>query len=117
MTSKKPARTAAEIQASLTGLQERYAARLPEKIHVLQELWHAVCAEPENPQPRESLELATHKLAGSGSSYGFPAVTRLAQRIEDQLRACHDQPLSKQLRSNVSRLLHELTESVARQKD
>ncbi|MCG6935214.1 MAG: Hpt domain-containing protein [Proteobacteria bacterium] len=112
MTTKKTARTQAEIQASLADLQARYAASLPEKIRQLQAFWQAVCADPENPVPRESLELASHKLAGSGSSYGFPYVTRLARQIEERIRASHGQPLSAQGRNDIDRLLRALAETV-----
>lgn len=101
-----------DIQARLNELRVRYAASLPDKIRQLQAQWQAVCAAPDDPRPREQLELACHKLAGSGSSYGFPWITRLARQAETLLRGSHGRPLTARERQTIETLLQRLAESV-----
>lgn len=100
-----------DIQARLDELRTRYAASLPHKVRQLQAHWEAVCAAPDEPRPREQLELACHKLAGSGSSYGFPLITRHAREAETLLRKSHGRPLTSRERHQIGTLLQRLAES------
>lgn len=71
-----------DTEAKLRALREQYACRLPERVANLKAAWRAVCAQPADPAARQSLLQDFHSLAGSGSSFGFPAITQYARRGE-----------------------------------
>lgn len=64
-----------DLDQLLKELKESYLKALPQKIEILQghikdQNWDQVVEE-------------SHKLKGTGRTYGFPEVTRVASRIED----------------------------------
>ncbi len=112
MPDHKSTTTREAIEARLNELRARYAASLPDKIRELRALWQMASAAPDDPRPREQLELACHKLAGSGSSYGFPWITRQAREIENLLRDSQGRQLTSQEHNAIGALLQSLAESV-----
>jgi HPt (histidine-containing phosphotransfer) domain-containing protein len=65
----------------LKGLQKDYLQSLPEKISVIRRHIEAGSAP--------DLEMAWHKLKGTGKTYGIPEISELAAAVE---LICHDQP-------------------------
>lgn len=78
--------TPQDIHAQLRALQRDYAARLPDRAAEVATRFEALRARW---CPREATELRrlVHNLAGSGASYGFPAVSTGARRVEHALDA------------------------------
>lgn len=76
-----------EIQARLQRLRADYARRLPERLAQICAQWEALCQAGPGSVHHAELIRALHTLAGSGSSFGLPEVTRLARELEQQLRA------------------------------
>ncbi len=80
----------AELQAQLNVLRESYAAKLDEKIDQIGEGWQLYKSHDEGQPRREalaSLHRLTHTLAGSGATFGFPAVSSAARRAETVLKS------------------------------
>ena len=78
------------LQAQLTVLREAYAAKLDDKIAQIGAQWHDFLEKTDVEARRESLrELhrAAHTLAGSGATFGFPAVSEAARRAEIVLKS------------------------------
>ena len=67
----------AEILEELRSLRESYAAALPEKLneHTLAHAWRS------GPR-RLLLQRLTHSLAGSGSTFGYPALGEVARSAD-----------------------------------
>lgn len=75
-----------DFEARLKALKEQYVAGLPEKLERIRNNWSSLRSlqrfPPDLIQPfREDV----HKLAGSGASYGFAALSTLMQRLEHRL--------------------------------
>lgn len=80
-----------DIQAQLKALQADYAARLPDRATELATRFAALRAAWCPTEANELRRLA-HNLAGSGASYGFPAVSVGARRVERTLDAALAEP-------------------------
>jgi HPt (histidine-containing phosphotransfer) domain-containing protein len=78
--------TDADIQLQMRALQLDYAARLPSRTADIAARFEALRAKW---CPNEATELRrlVHNLAGSGASYGFPAVSSGARLVERALDA------------------------------
>ncbi len=76
----------ADVENKLRALREQYARHLPSKVATLAAKWQAICAQPDDPAPAQHLVREFHTLAGSGSSFGFPEISRLARLAEERLR-------------------------------
>jgi CheY-like chemotaxis protein len=60
-------------------LLEKFVSRLPDRVTVLSKLMQE--------QNLSELERAVHQLKGAGHGYGFSAITDIAARAEEQIRA------------------------------
>ncbi len=103
-TPPASAPSASGLQAQLEVLRAAYASRLDEKIEVICQGWATYLAlraggesemaprtDVEGGQtPRSetiaSLHRAAHTLAGSGATFGFPAVSSAARRVETLIK-------------------------------
>ncbi len=83
----KPA--AGGIQDQLRALQLDYVARLPARAADIAVRFETLRAE-WNPDEALELRRLVHNLAGSGASYGFPALTTEARLVERALDAAID---------------------------
>jgi HPt (histidine-containing phosphotransfer) domain-containing protein len=61
------------------GLLDKFVGRLPERVGTMSRLMEE--------QNLVELERAVHQLKGAGHGYGFAAITELAARAEQQIRA------------------------------
>ncbi len=99
-----------DIKQKLRELQKHYAANLPERTAKLSALWQQSMQAPQNPELQQEVVREFHTLAGSGTSFGFPRITRLAREIEytikNELKKGHG--LTAHLDTQVSALLAEL---------
>jgi diguanylate cyclase (GGDEF)-like protein len=78
------------LQAQLDVLREAYAAKLDDKISQICTDWNAFLSTEAGDEKNEALETLhrlTHTLAGSGATFGFPAVSAAARRAETVLKS------------------------------
>lgn len=78
------------LQAQLDVLREAYAAKLDDKISQICNEWSAFMeheAGTEKTEVLENLHRITHTLAGSGATFGFPAVSLAARRAEKVMKS------------------------------
>lgn len=69
------------FSAHLEQLHAQFVAGLPERAQQIEALWQQL-QQAWAPASVEGLHLLTHRLVGSGSSYGFPELSNSAQQIE-----------------------------------
>jgi len=74
------------FQQQLNALRSAYAQQLPRKARHIQDAWHALDKARPDAEGLNTLLRLLHNLAGSGASYGFPAVSAAAREIENDLR-------------------------------
>lgn len=66
----------------LQALRESYATELPSRLDALQQLWQ----QRHQPGMLTTLHIQTHSLAGSGATFGFGEVSRVARQLEILLK-------------------------------
>ena len=66
-------------------LRERYIKSIPAKLAELTSAWDLVRDENWTKEPMTALKRHVHRLAGSGSSYGLPEITKAAKKLENSL--------------------------------
>lgn len=76
----------ADFQQQLNALRSAYALQLPGKTRQIQAAWHALDKTGPAAESLDMLLRLLHNLAGSGASYGFPAVSEAAREIDACLR-------------------------------
>ena len=99
-----------DMQEKYRQLQQQYAANLPEKIATLERDWHAVNQNPVDTTLYQTLIRSFHTLAGSGGSFGFPAITSLCREIEDALNS-RQPPLTAALKLEIDNKLAALKQA------
>jgi chemotaxis protein histidine kinase CheA len=100
-----------DIEARLQQLRADYARRLPERLARIVAQWEALCRSAPAPANFDDLLRAFHTLAGSGTSFGFPEVTRLARELEQRLQAIGpDRPPTTAEKTAIDSLLNALCE-------
>jgi len=97
-------------QEKLWQLQQQYVANLPEKIAALEQAWQALNQPPLDTTQYQNLIRGFHSLAGSGGSYGFPAITALCREIEDTLKSTQPPP-TKSLKQEIDNKLTALKQA------
>jgi len=79
---------AVEHGHAMDALRQKYKARLVERRAELRGLAEKMKAAPQEARALlEELSAIAHKLAGSGETYGFPALSEAARRVEDSVAA------------------------------
>lgn len=76
----------AEYQAKLDKLTERYRAALPQRLAQMRAAWAQV-ADEDDRDALADLHRVAHSLAGSGQTFGYAAVSRVARELETALAA------------------------------
>ncbi|RYG68978.1 diguanylate cyclase [bacterium] len=90
MKTSTPYTISPALQAQLDVLREAYAAKLDDKISQICSDWTAFLpldAGAAKTELLEALHRSTHTLAGSGATFGFPAVSTAARRAETVLKS------------------------------
>jgi diguanylate cyclase (GGDEF)-like protein len=75
-----------QLEVELDKLKQEYRARLPEKITALEAAWSNALGSPAHTEYLTDLHLKAHSLAGSGATYGQPALSAAARRLELALK-------------------------------
>ncbi len=71
-----------DIDARLKQLYADYQQQLPERMRYIAQQFAAYCAQPSRPDALQNLYSALHKLAGSGATFGYPEMGRIARHWE-----------------------------------
>lgn len=83
--------TPMSMERQLAAMREKYVEKLGDRINELAGYLHEVSKDDVSHDDRmaalEQVRQAVHKLAGSGATFGFPAVTDIARQME---AACID---------------------------
>jgi diguanylate cyclase (GGDEF)-like protein len=74
----------------LRKLQEKYVEQLPGKLSALDTAWLKALRQ-NTPGALEQLRQLAHNLAGSAGTFGFPAISVEARKLEDTLRPLKDE--------------------------
>ena len=73
-------------------LRIAYIQSAPSKLSTLNSLWDTALATGWDAQAREGLVELTHRIAGSGGSYGYPDLSTEARHLELMLKALDAAP-------------------------
>ena len=102
----------AEEKALFQQLRESYIKSLPEKLAELNSAWNVVGKENWTKEQLTVFKRLVHRLAGSGSSYGLPEITKAAKKLENsldlQMASSAKQPLASTSAINDYRALLEI---------
>ena len=74
------------FSARLEELRQSYAVQLVEQAAQMVVIWQMIEAGTATPAVIEDIRRIVHNLAGTGSTFGFPEVSRTAQALEAVLR-------------------------------
>lgn len=74
------------LHDQLQALYDAYAAQLPSRIDQIEAAWAALQQSAWEHDTLNALYLLTHKLAGSGATFGFVPVSETAARLEQYLQ-------------------------------
>lgn len=103
----------AELQAQLNILRQQYAGRLPARLADMVTSWQTICTS-ENPVVLlAGLHRAAHGLAGSGTTYGFTAISTAARLLEHYLHSVIESTdqLSTEQAAEINSLIVRLSET------
>ncbi|HYU35623.1 MAG TPA: Hpt domain-containing protein [Thermoanaerobaculia bacterium] len=67
-------------------LRDYFAARLPERLRQIEDAWTEVRATGWSAGAAHNFHRLVHSLSGAGSTFGFPAVSEAARRLERLLK-------------------------------
>ena len=107
-----------DIQQKLQLLRQQYAEKLPAKINALAQQWHTLNPDPQSAD-YENLIREFHSLAGSGTSFGFPQITKLSREIENILIGTNatKAQLSEQIKADINAKLSILQQAATQEQD
>ncbi len=73
-------------EISSASLRSYFAARLPERLREIEDAWEQARAAGWTEEEARTFHRLAHSLAGAGATFGFPAVTDAARRLEQRLK-------------------------------
>ncbi|HSL83397.1 MAG TPA: Hpt domain-containing protein, partial [Thermoanaerobaculia bacterium] len=89
-------------------------AALPRRVQRLAQTWEELRTAPAVDEVRmEALFFELHRLGGLGSKSGYPEVSRLVGKLEDDLAAWHARPTTGN-RAAVDRRMDEVRQAAER---
>lgn len=90
-------------------LQVAYIKSADEKIQTLVRLWREVMDAAGSEDAITELKAFAHRIAGSGGSYGFPALSTAARALESELKDLTAMPAERHaIQSRYDNLRREL---------
>jgi diguanylate cyclase (GGDEF)-like protein len=102
------------LQEKLRLLAESYAAKLPDKIDQIDQMWRRLQAE-WNEEGLQTLHRTVHSLAGSGKTFGFAEISVVAHDLEGILKGIMKlkTPASQQQCTQVQKKIEELRQATS----
>lgn len=90
-------------------LRESYAARIAEKMAEINDVWNQLQTSGWNAEQAALLHRRVHSISGSGSTFGFVALSGAARRFEDDLQiVLKNAPPSAEIREKLHAQLTDL---------
>ncbi len=102
-----------QLTEEIDGLLPEYLGTCRERIAAMQTSLLAL-GGPAESEAREVLLIESHRLRGSGASFGLPEITRVSRQIEDLLRDRGAAPLTLAERSKLAGLIQGLAVVIAK---
>lgn len=96
-----------KVRERLDALSAKFAQELPDRTKDLREKVTRAMSNPRDPEQRNAARSAAHRLAGSGSTFGFKDVSAAARKLENRLIALstgEDPPDGEELSSILTEL-------------
>jgi len=83
------------LARALEDLSAQFARALPGRLAEIQEEYAALLRSPGDRQALERMRARVHKLAGSGTTFGFAALSQESLDLEDHIKrlASREEPL------------------------
>lgn len=78
------------VEDHLKSLQQNFLERLPEEMKTIEEFWEAIQKEAGDRDSLYALYRSIHRLNGSGTTFGFPGISKIAASIEETLQGMVD---------------------------
>jgi len=108
----------AAIEAKLAALRETFAVQLIEDLNALKVASRGVMDGTSDQETRPALadlQKLSHKLSGSGTTFGFPGVSASAYELEKLCESLSDTglPLMSEQKDRMSDLIDQLAREVA----
>lgn len=79
--------TTSDFEAQLAALKQRYLDSLPSKLDELRAARRAYLAAPTDRQRLQNWRILTHRLAGSGATYGYAGLSQQARGLDTILKS------------------------------
>jgi HPt (histidine-containing phosphotransfer) domain-containing protein len=89
-------------------LREYFSERLPHRLREVEDAWRDVRESTWGPEPVKRLHRLAHSLAGTGATFGFPAVSDAARRLEALLQGTVEKTAPPPSPERIEELLGEL---------
>ena len=102
--TKSPRQSTASASPDVAKLLGRYRAELPGRVATIEACWDRIPSDHDGAVLKEMLTL-THRLSGTGTTFGFPAVSTAAAALERALESDHTSTAGKE---GISALLDAL---------
>ena len=101
-----------EVEKALSALRKNYIASWPGKHERILEYFGKIKEGQDDQEGLKTLRLEFHKLAGTGTTYNLPGVTKSAREAEEIVVEYleNEQTLSGESVSQVQGLIHALDE-------
>ncbi len=74
-----------KLRKQLTAMVDEYVRQLPNRIKEIERTFETIGLNPDDLEAYSRLRLMIHKLAGSGATFGFENITRVAKKFENRL--------------------------------
>jgi len=99
-----------ELQAKLIALSNTYAAQLPEKLKQLEQALSLVSNTVWDEQGFQTFAGLVHSLIGSGKTFGFSSLSKVAHNLETYLRQLDQEKaaMNKNQRDHILGSIREL---------
>ena len=82
------------FQAQLAAMRQNYLNLLPEKISLINQIWLGCLASGLDKTQLAQMRTSVHNLAGSGATFGFSAISDVAENLEILFKVMLAQPTS-----------------------
>jgi twitching motility two-component system response regulator PilH len=85
----------AQVALQMQALRKRYVEKLEESLSVIEAGIDACDTADMTPEQRETIRTCAHRLAGTGTTYGFAAISTTARALDDVLKATPMIPVNR----------------------
>ncbi|MDX2271296.1 MAG: SpoIIE family protein phosphatase [Cyanobacteriota bacterium] len=103
-----------ELKAQFQVLQQAYSQQLLGKIEEIDRTWQQLQVDPTHPEWLPTLHRLAHRIAGSGATFGFKALSDCSRALENYCSELMlaDPPLSWERMAQISELIAAMRQAV-----